>query len=386
MAAARSVDALKKAGVDAELWTGEVSGSGHRAKWVARLDSVPQRFFPNRRLFTAWSNGWWPDNIVEKINQAAPDVVHLHWIGHGFMALSQLAGIKAPVVWSMHDLWAFTGGCHYPGDCSRFTRGCGSCPQLASPAPFDLSGWNHRRKKAMAAGVRRWVAPSDWIRAEARRSGFIKDEEVRTIPNTLNMDVFTAERRAEARHRMGVAGQECVLAVGSMELDEIRKGNHLLPRALAAWRAGDPSTRVRLVVFGGSRLPRIDVAGLEIVRTGLLSSEREMADIMAAADAFILPSLQDNLPNVAVEAQACGCPVLGFDSGGLREIIESGATGWLAAEKTAESLGATMADFTREHVARREEVALACRRRALDLFSPGTHVRALCELYEEVVR
>lgn len=386
VAAARTVCALRQAGVEAELRTGDMMGRGRNgwSKWVARLDSLPHRLFPRRQLFTAWSNAWRSGRIVDEINAASPDAVHLHWIGHGFMSPSELARIKAPLVWSMHDLWALTGGCHYPADCERYKSGCGACPQLGTPAPFDLSGRNHRRKKAVLDRVRRWVAPSEWIGGMARRSGLIDSARVRVIPNTLDVDVFTASRREAARRGLGFSPSELLIAVGSLELDEIRKGNGLLPGILAAWRGADPDSSACLLVFGAKTIPEIDVRGLRVVPVGLLGTPGKVADVLAAADVFILPSLQDNLPNVAIEAQACGCPVAGFDSGGLREIIEPGVTGWLAVEKTAASLGGVLGEYTRRKLAGRDELAARCRGRALSLYGGRTHAEALMRLYEEL--
>ncbi len=383
VAAARTVAALRQAGMDAELRTGEMMGRS--GKWLSRLDSLPHRLFWRKNFFTAWSNAWLGGCVADEINSSAPDLVHLHWVGGGFMAPGEFSRIKAPLVWSMHDLWALTGGCHYPADCERYKGECGDCPQLGLPAMYDLSGYNHRRKKAGLKHVRRLVAPSEWIGGLARCSGLIEAGRVTVIPNTLDMEVFTDARRVAARRRMGFSQKELLISVGSLDLSEVRKGNRLLPSVLSAWRAADRDSRARLLVFGAKTIPAIDVPGLEVVPTGLLARPEQMADVLSAADVFLLPSLQDNLPNVAIEAQACGCPVVGFDSGGLREIIEHGSTGWLAAEKTARCLGEALAAYTRERLPERDVTGAKCRARALALYGHEKHAEDLIRLYRELI-
>jgi glycosyltransferase involved in cell wall biosynthesis len=363
--------------------TGESLGGA--GKWRARRDKVPLLAYPQREVFSTWSNGWWPGRVAMRINAQQADVVHLHWTGHGFLSLGELAKINAPLVWTMHDFWAFTGGCHYPDECRRFVSGCGSCPQLASKGEHDLSRWNQKRKRALMVGVvRNWIAPSDWIAGMARQSGRIDVDRVRVVKNTVPTEVFNPGRRESARARLGIADGEMVMAAGSFELDEPRKGNHLLPAALAEWRKRSPGLPARLVIFGAKKPPSIDVGGLVVTCAGVLKSDGEVADLLAAADVFLLPSLQDNLPNVAAEAQACGCVVVGFDAGGLGEIIQPESTGILVTEKNGEALGVALARFTEMAPSERSCMAEASRRRAEMTFAADSHAKALLGIYREI--
>lgn len=96
-----------------------------------RLDGLPQKLYPHR-LGTPWSVSWLPSNITDRIIRLNPDIINLHWICGGFLPVTALAQLNRPLVWTIHDSWAFTGGCHIPFECTRYRGICGSCPQLGS--------------------------------------------------------------------------------------------------------------------------------------------------------------------------------------------------------------------------------------------------------------
>jgi glycosyltransferase involved in cell wall biosynthesis len=385
IAAIRSVLALQSAEVKAEFWSVE---DNHRLRfsprWRARLDYAPLRLYPEKKLFTAWSNGWLASGMAREINRAKPDLVHLHWVGHGSMSLDEIERIEAPVVWTLHDAWAFTGGCHYPGNCQKYATACGACPQRGSRKQNDLSRRNWEKRIRIMSRVKKFIAPSEWLRAMSVRSGLVVDDAISIVRNTLDMAVFSPGRRLAARTSLGIPCDEFVFVVGSMELNEKRKGNHLLRDIFESWRSFDTSTRARLLVFGENGESLIPKRGIDVVYTGSLRDPARVADALAAADVLVMPSLQDNLPNIAVEAQACGCPVAGFDAGGLREIIKPGSTGWLAAETTGASLGHVLADFTLGG-GDRHELTLRCRNQALALFSERDHAESLMKIYGEIL-
>jgi len=383
IAAGRSVAALRAVGLEAELCDASQLASHRWIRWLARLDYAPLRLYRRRSLYSSWSNAWFSGGMAARVRRLGADVVHLHWVGHGLLSFREVERLGVPVVWTLHDAWAFTGGCHYPGECRRYEEGCGACPQLGSSLSWDLSRWNRHRRRDLPQSVLRWLVPSRWLGDLARTSGLIEAGAVRVVPNTLDLGVFDPRGRKEARRRLGIADNELVFAVGSLDLDEVRKGNHLLPEIFAAWRQRCSENAARLLIFGGKGGAGFSIEGLRLQPVGLLDGEGAVAALLAAADVLLLPSLQDNLPNVAVEAQACGCPVLGFDTGGLREIIEPGVTGWIVDTVSAAAAGDLLAQKTAELRARRGELAMVCRERAERLFSPSRHACALQDIYAE---
>ena len=309
-------------------------------------------------------------------------MVHLHWAGQGFLGPRQLAQFCVPVVWTMHDTWTFTGGCHYPGGCVRYREECGRCPQLGSTNGRDLSWRNLREKKATFGEVAAWIAPSAWLADCAKRSGWLMPSRVHVIPNALAADAFHPVDRAEARARMGMSRAALVLAAGAMDLREERKGCYLLRDTLA--QIAEVRRPCVLLLFGGGQSASYADWPVEVRCVGDLRNDAELAQVYQVADALLLPSLQDNLPNVAVEAQACGCPVVGFDSGGLREIIEHGQTGWLSPRFDSAGLASAILEWM-GNAPSEAAVAARCAERHLFRDDPGKHAAALLKIYRAAI-
>lgn len=385
IAASRTVRGLRRDGVDAELWTAEGSELGpalRRRRWMllrVLFDGWPTRAYRSRALFSAWSNNHAPSRIAPRVNRAGADVAHLHWVGSGFFSPTELADFTMPVVWTLHDMWALTGGCHYSAECRRFLSGCGCCPQLGSTDERDLSHRNWRRKQGALANVAAFVTPSRWLRTKVTERGVVEPKSVHAIANGVDTEVFTPVDREMVRAKLGVAQGRLMFVAGAQDLAEPRKGTALLPEIMAHIVARTKK-RCVLLLFGANPFGSSLSDGCEMRVLGAGRAEKEVAEICAAADALLLPSLQDNLPNVAVEAQACGCPVIGFDAGGLREIIEDGRTGKLVGQMSAEALGEAAAEWLNS-VAANREVRARCRARALREFTLSRHAARMKALY-----
>lgn len=385
IAAARTVQALRAAGVDAELWTADSEVLGRRlySNWwlwlKVRLDALPQRLNRRKRLFSSWSNNSLPSRLAREVNRARPDIVHLHWVGAAFLNLDELRLFDAPVVWTLHDAWAFTGGCHYPGDCRRFEEACGSCPQLQSSSENDRSRRQRKRVRSRLPAVALWIAPSAWMAQLATATGGVPVERTKVVPNGLDARRFGSGSRDVARQDLAVSEGALVLVAGAHDLREPRKGGDLLPAALTTIveAVGRP---VVLFLFGEGSAAITGDWPCEVRYTGFLQSEAEVARIFHAADLMLLPSLQDNLPNTAIEALASGCAVVGFDRGGLKEIVEHGRTGWLTDDVTGPGLGDAVMKWLQRGVDRDEVVRAATERVARE-FSIEVQGRRLRDVY-----
>ncbi len=285
--------------------------------------------------------------LDQALQRTRPDVVNLHNL-HAAASMGwsprvlEVARRHAPVVWTLHDMWSFTGRCAYNGDCRRFESLCTpQCPTPHQYPPLPPRRIPHAfvRRRAILAGHADVVAvsPSRWLASEAA-SGLWRDHRVEVVPNGLDLSVFRPIDRRAAREALGIDSDNGpVLVAAAQELDDPRKGMNLLDGALS--HIG--SRQVTLVLFGSGRI-EMDAPNVTVVGLGPVSSDRIKAAIYSAADVFLHPACQDNLPLVVQEAISCGTPVVAFPVGGLPDLVRDGATGWLADEQSPESFGQTI--------------------------------------------
>ncbi len=271
------------------------------------------------------------------------ELVHFHDHHMAFgLRTAQAIAERLPTCFTFHDYTGFTGGCLYPGACSRFERGCGSCPETgrgAQPAQLDRSAatWDANRRFGATAGVV-GISPSAHFAELAARGAWF-GRKVEVIPNGVDTATFSPLLRAASRAAEGVGASERVLLFVAAQLGDPRKGLSDLCKALAPRFAQDPALTLWLV-GGEDRLPaELELLGAKARRFGRIGSKARLAELYAAADLFLLPSHEDNLPCTAVEALSCGTPIVGRPVGGIAEIFEHGRSGVLARNRTVEALG-----------------------------------------------
>jgi glycosyltransferase involved in cell wall biosynthesis len=334
-----------------------------------------------------FSPAWLPERLAHRVRRRAPQAVHLHWLPGGMLRIESLAGLGRPLIWTLHDMWAFTGGCHYDDGCGRYVEACGRCPVLGSARQQDLSSWVLRRKIRAWRGVPiTLVAPSRWLAERASASSLFRDRPVQVIPNGLDLELFQPVDPGLARRLLRLPPDRSYLLFGALDPEgERRKGFGLLQAALqrlaeAGWRE-----RLDLLVVGAAApaVP-LDLGGLRARYLGLLRDELSMALALAAADAVVVPSTQENLPNMAVEAFACGRPCVGFAVGGLPEIVEDGVNGRLARTlepaELAQAIAWVLGDETRRLALGRQ-----ARRKAEEAFDLHRMARCYADLYREQI-
>ena len=313
------------------------------------------------------------------------DVIHLHWVA-GFVDYTSFfarALIQTPVVWSLHDMNAFTGGCHYDDGCGKYAASCGACPQLGSREEDDLSRQIWRRKREALAGLRpgglHIVANCQWLAAEAARSSVLQGHPVSLIPYGLDVETFAPRDRLHARSVLGVPADAAVVLFVADIVTNRRKGFAVLAEALAG--LSRPPNLFLLSL--GSGTPALS-AGMPHIHFGHVAGDRLLSVIYSAADVFVIPSLQDAFPQTALEAIACGTPVIGSAVGGIPDIVRPGVTGYLVPPRDARALGAVIAELL-ENPARRAEMSANCRRIAGEEYSLEVQARRYAQLYEKVL-
>jgi glycosyltransferase involved in cell wall biosynthesis len=317
------------------------------------------------------------------LSQLPPsDVVNLHWVADllDFRTLPAFAA-RQPMVWTFHDMNAFTGGCHYSGVCERFMDRCGSCPQLVTTThDEDMTRRVLQRKREVLARVPRSrlvvVSPSDWLAREARRSALFRDFDIRVIPNGIDVSEFRPMDRAEARRRLDLPPDaRIVLFVADLVADR-RKGLRLL---LKAFQQITDIPGLLLVTLGRGNFE----GGAATRHLGSLQHSEELRAAYSAADAFAMPSLQDNLPNTILESMACGTAVVGFSAGGVHEAVGHGTSGLLAPTSDHAALAASLRRIL-ENVTLRRALAQNARARAEREFSVELQAKRYADLYHEL--
>lgn len=261
----------------------------------------------------------------------AVDIVNLHWVAGllDYKAMLPPMASMTPLVWTFHDMNAFTGGCHYSGDCDRFTGSCGRCPKLLSEQEEDRSRRVFERKLAALTAIAEdrltVVSPSQWLADESSRSTLFRRFRHAVIPNGIDVSQFQITDRKLARQKLGLDEKDRVVLFVADHVSDRRKGLALLLEALEG--VGD-LPGLRIMTMGQGDTSRM--TGERYRHLGRLHDARQIALAYGAADVFVIPSLQDNLPNTILEAMACGTPVIGFDAGGIADAVRRGETGLLA--------------------------------------------------------
>lgn len=324
-----------------------------------------------------------PDGLRKRIDGFAPDVLHVHWVGHSFLRPETLEGIRCPIVWTLHDMWSLTGGCYYDGGCGRYTSNCGECPVLASSSENDLSRrvWNRKRSAWKDLNLT-LVAPSQWLASCARQSSIHHGRRVEVIPYGLNPDTFRPWTRSVAREMLGLPLNAKLVLFGAAGLSDPRKGFTYLEAAIRELGAGSD---LELVVFGGHlQSSALSKSGIRVHALGQLRDELTAALAYAAADIFIAPSLEDNLPNTVLEAAMCGTPVVAFRVGGIPDAIEHERHGLLVEPRDSEGLASAIRRLLRDDVLR-VMLGRNARAKAERDYHPAVQVKRYTELYRELL-
>jgi glycosyltransferase involved in cell wall biosynthesis len=297
------------------------------------------------------------------------DVVNLHWVADflDYQSFFKSVPRRTPVVWRLADMNAFTGGCHYDAGCARFLGNCGQCPQLGSSDPSDLSHMIWERKRVAFESVDptrlHIVATSRWLAEQAKKSSLLGRFPVSTIPNMIDTTDFAPRDRAFARQVLGLQADARVVLFVSQAATNRRKGLALLAQAVET----SPSIDNLVLLSVGSGKPVLS-SRVHNVHLGHVSNERFLSLIYSAADLFVIPSLQEAFGQTVLEAMACGVPVVGFEVGGIPDMVRSGRTGVLVPVGDAGALRDAIAELLNAPAAR-ERMAVECRRVAVAEYS-----------------
>lgn len=394
----RLSDALNAIGVESKVLVYYQFGNNPKitnlskspfAKAKAVFNIMAERYLAKsfvKAMKTPFSLQWFGKSVVKNKLLREADLIHIHWVNHGFLNpkfLAELADLEKPIVWTFHDSNAFTGGCHVRYSCENFHRQCGNCPLLKMSGPKDISHQTWKRKQKAYSQVNfDVVAPSRWMAQSVKESSLLGLRKVTVIPNTIEVDVFKPYVKSEAKKILKIAPEKFVIMSGFMpSKNDKHKGTQFLVDALyeLSRRPEIPNEQIELVIFGNKDEENVPKFPFKTTFLGTINKDEHLAKCYAAADAFITPSLEDNLPNTVMESLACATPVIAFTTGGIPDMVKHLQNGYLAKYEDANDLADGMEWlFLHEQ---KEEVQKEARRSILAHFSPTVVAEQHLALY-----
>jgi glycosyltransferase involved in cell wall biosynthesis len=323
-----------------------------------------------------------PSNCVKRINDSDADVVNLHWVQGEMLSVADIGRIQKPVVWTLHDMWAFCGAEHYTGE-DRWREGYHRNNRPAYERGFDLNRWTWKRKLKHWKRPIQIITPSRWLADCAKESALLRDWPVSIIPYTIDTDVWQPIDKHLSRELLGLPTDATLLLFGAEGgIIDHRKGYDLLLKAISYLRDDFSAKNLELVVFGQFQPQHFPNLGFPIHFTGHLYDNLSLRALYSAADVFALPSRIDNLPVTCMEAISCGTPVVAFNYSGPPSMIEHQSNGFLAKAFDEEDFASGIRWIVNQDV---EEIRKVVRNYAVKRFSHSPVVEQYIKLYNSVL-
>lgn len=341
-AAHRLHRALLSAGADCRMFVAQKNsdeyqihgptGSLDKLKLIYKQqrENLNLRNYPGRDKNIFFSPGLHATSLhIKQIQDFNPDVIHAHWINGGFLNIKSLARFQKPVVWSLHDMWPFTGGCHYAGDCLAYQKACGNCPALQSNRTNDLSARILKSKLKWIQNIPGLtiVGLSNWLTTLAISSQLFKGLRIEHLPNPIDTSVYKPIAKKAARQILNLPLNKKIILFGAISAtSDSRKGYVELIEALGKIKGQN----VEAIVFGASHPEISPPLDIKFHFTGKLYDNSSLSLLYNAADLTVVPSKQENLSNTIMESHSCGTPVVAFHIGGNSDMIEHKKNGYLS--------------------------------------------------------
>lgn len=387
--------ALRKTGVEstmlvAKKWGVDPSVQFFPVRFHDRKDRFSQKLisFQHSSYSVYQSLNLFPSGIHKYINQSDADIVHFHWINGEMISLAEIAEITKPIVWTLHDMWAFCGAEHYedlhnPG---RYIHGYAKDNRPMGYSGPDIDTWVwHRKEKFLKPLDINFVTPSHWLAKCVRESALYGKHDVTTIGNCLDSDIFFPVNQELSRKLHGLPREKKLILFGAdLSLGDTRKGYDLLHKTLVQLAESGWAEKCEVVVFGANQPDGVPDLPMKAHFVGRIKHDALMALLYSAADVFIAPSRQDNLPNTVLEALACGLPCAAFRLGGMGDLVDHRENGFLAEPFDTEDL-ARGVKWLLENGERHDQLSAAARNKVENCFAQSQIARQYTRFYEGVL-
>lgn len=400
VAASRLMESLKNNGIKAKMLvrdkqTDQISVVKLKGNWLQVWKFVWERIviwsanrFQRNHLFEVdIANTGTDITSLPEFRQA--DVIHLHWINQGMLSLKDIQKILAsgkPVVWTMHDMWPCTGICHHARECALYQQECHDCPYIyKGGSAKDLSFRTFKRKKELYGNAPiHFVTCSRWLKDQAQKSALLEGHDLVNIPNPINTNLFKPLNKKEARTQCRLPQDKKLILFGSVKITDKRKGIDYLIDACKLLAEKHPEWKGSLgvVAFGNQSQQLQDLLPFHVYPLPFIKNEHELVNIYNAVDLFVTPSLEENLPNMIMEAMACGVPCVGFNVGGIPEMIDHLHNGYVAQYKSSEDFANGIHWILTEP--EYKELSEQARRKVLGNYSERIIAKRYTDVYNKV--
>ena len=356
IAAGRLMDALKNNGIKAKMLvrekqTDRISVTGLKKNgwrvwqfiWERILIWKENQFRKHNLFAVDIANTGTDITSIPEFQEA--DIIHLHWINQGMLSLNDIRKILQsgkPVVWTMHDMWPCTGICHHARECNKYHQECHHCPYIyKGGGKKDLSHQVFKKKKEIyqLAPVT-FVTCSQWLKERASQSALLNGHTIVDIPNPINTSLFKPQNVMTARNKMGLPTDKKLILFGSVKVTDKRKGIDYFIESCKLLAETHPELKEELgvVVYGKNSEQLKSMIPFQVFPLDFINSDKELVNVYNAVDLYVTPSLEENLPTTIMEAMACGVPCVGFNVGGIPEMIDHLHNGYVAEYKSTEDL------------------------------------------------
>jgi glycosyltransferase involved in cell wall biosynthesis len=316
---------------------------GKISKFISQLNNKLNIYISrnNKKEFGLFSYTILGADVTKIRHIREADVIYLHWVQGEFLSLTsyrKLAKLGKPIIIFMHDMWSITGGCHYSFLCEKYKSRCYDCQVFSKHKKKDLSskGFDKKEKLYSSYGNFYFISPSKWLYKCAKESSLVKLKPVFHIPNIIDNQLFKPIDKILAKRLFNLNEDDFVIAFGAVSIDSPYKGWAYLQKALEILKDDLSIDKISILIFGKGFNSQISQRIPFKTRfTGYLKDEYSIAMVYNAADVFVTPSLADNLPTTILESLSCGTPVVGFNVGGIPDMINHKQNGYLAKYKDA---------------------------------------------------
>ena len=401
IAANRLMDALRNNGIQAKMLV--------RDKQTENITVIGLK----KSLWSIWQFVWeriviWKANHFKQHNLFAvdiantgtdittypefkeADIIHLHWVNQGMLSLKDLKKILQsgkPIVWTMHDMWPCTGICHHARECDKYHKECHHCPYLYNGgAKKDLSHQTFKKKKELyQLSPITFITCSQWLKERAGQSALLEQHPIVHIPNPIKTNLFTPRNKVESRQKCNLPTDKKLILFGSVKITDKRKGIDYFIESCKILAEKHPElvNNLGVAVYGKESEQLKSLVPFQVYALDYISNEKELVNVYNAVDLYVTPSLEENLPNTIMEAMACGIPCVGFNVGGIPEMIDHLHNGYVADYKSAEDFanGIHWTLSESEYQSLSEE----SRRKVTSSYSESTIAKKYIEVYNKII-